>query len=133
MPISVQKLIEVQHHDRNRAAIVTGLEQGIHRLLAGLSDTALTRLEIGEAFKAGAVGIAGLKVEDNTRELFLTIAQMLSPQIRQTVKDGSDALDEALTNLVRRGVVRMTLVDLHAHFWTPTEASHRGALSQGQS
>ncbi len=24
----------------------------------------------------------------------------------------------------------MTLVDLHAHFWTPTEPSHRGVLSQ---
>jgi hypothetical protein len=128
MPIPVQRFIESQHHDRNRAAIVTALEQGIHRLLDGLRGTALTRLEIGEAFKAGAVGVAGLKVEDNTRELFLAFAQLLSPQIRQTVKDGSDALDEALTNLVRRGDVRMTLLDLQAHFWTPTEASHRDSL-----
>jgi len=132
MPVPVQKLIESQHHDRNRAAIINGLEQGIHRLLDGLRGTALTRVEIGEAFKAGAVGIAGLKVEDNTRELFLTVAQLLSPPIRQAVKDSSDALDEALTNLVRRGAVHMSLVDLHAHFWTPTESSDRGMLTQGR-
>lgn len=132
MPIPVQKFIESQHQDRNRAAIIISLEQGVHRLLDGLRGTALTRVEIGEALKAGTVGIAGLKVEDNTRELFLTVAQLLSPQIRQTVKDGSDALDQALTNLVRGRVVHMTLVDLQAHFWTPTDSSDKGMLVQGR-
>ena len=132
MPILVQNLIESQHQDRNRAAIISGLEQGVHRLLDGLRGTALTRVEIGEAFKAGTVGITGLKVEDNTRELFLAVAQLLSPQVRQAVKEGSDALDQALTNLVRRGVVHMTLVDLHAHFWTSTDSSDKGMLAQGR-
>jgi len=122
MTVPVQRLIESHCQDRNRAAIISGLEEGVLRLLDGLRGTALTRDEIGEAFKAGTVGFVGLDVEKDGRDLLLALAQLLSPQIHQAVQDGTDALDQALTNLVRKGVVHMTLVNRHAHFWIPTDS-----------
>lgn len=122
MPIPVQKILESPNtSDSTRISIIRELEHGVRRLLDGLRGNALTRVEIGDAFKTGATGVVGLTIQPELRELVLAIAQGVFPPARQAVKEGSDALDQAITNLVRRGAVNMAMVDLQAYFWVTPE------------
>ena len=122
MPIPVQKILEsVNTTDNTRISIIRGLEPGVQRLIDGLRGNALTRAEIGDALKAGATGVLGLTIQPDVRELLLALAQGASAPARQAIKEASDALDQAITNLVRRGAVNMAMVDLQAYFWVTPE------------
>jgi hypothetical protein len=128
MPVDVQKILKpLNTSDHARISLLSGIEQSVQHLLDKLRGSALSRAEIGEAFKAGATNLAGLKVEPDLREILLVLAQAAFPIAREAIKEGSDALDQALTNAVRRGSIRMAVFDLQAYFWTETE-SPQGAL-----
>lgn len=119
MSVPTQKFSEPQgKNDNVRQALLAAVEQVVEKYLHHRAGEALTRQEIGAAFTQLIAQQTGLGRNPDARELLVAILQLI-PSTAELMKNGTELIDHALTNLVRRGTVYMTLLDTQIYFWLP--------------